>query len=125
MKINEAKQTEVVRHIQETFSNYEKQTQNRRDRMTRIYKSVSTFDNQRLQPRETTFKVNKAHEIENRILPRIMSKQPKPIVSYCNDDYLDNPNIDINELTDAVEDRLEDIYEKQDMIESLRHRARA
>ncbi len=125
MKINQAKQTEVVRHIQDTFSNYETQTQVRRDRMTRIYKSVSTFDNQRLQPRETTFKVNKAHEIENRILPRIMSKQPKPIVSYCNDDYLENPNIDINELTDAVEDRLENIYEKQDMIESLRHRARA
>ncbi|MFK5281873.1 hypothetical protein ACI3PL_20185, partial [Lacticaseibacillus paracasei] len=92
-KINQAKQSEVVRHIQDTFSNYETQSQQRRDRMTRIYKSVSTFDNQRLQPRETTFKVNKAHEIENRILPRIMSKQPKPIVSYCNDDYLSDPNI--------------------------------
>ena len=125
MKINQAKQSEVVRHIQDTFSNYETQSQQRRDRMTRIYKSVSTFDNQRLQPRETTFKVNKAHEIENRILPRIMSKQPKPIVSYCNDDYLSDPSININELTDAVEDRLESIYEKQDMIESLRHRARA
>ena len=125
MKINESKQTDIVKHVQETFSNYEKQTQNRRERMTRIYKSISTFDNQRLQQRETNFKINKAHEIENRILPRIMSKQPKPIVSYCNDDYLDNPNIDINELTDAVEDRLENIYEKQDMIESLRHRAKA
>ena len=54
-----------------------------------------------------------------------MSKQPKPIVSYCNDDYLSDPSININELTDAIEDRLENIYEKQDMIESLRHRARA
>ena len=125
MKINESKQTDIVKHVQETFSNYEKQTQNRRERMTRIYKSISTFDNPRLQQRETNFKINKAHEIENRILPRIMSKQPKPIVSYCNDDYLENPNIDINELTDAVEDRLENIYEKQDMIESLRHRAKA
>ncbi len=125
MKINQAKQTEVVRHIQDTFSNYETQTQIRRDRMTRIYKSISTFDNPKLQPRETNFKINKAHEIENRIVPRIMSKQPKPIVTYCKDDYLENPNIDINELTDAVEDRLENIYEKQDMIESLRHRAKA
>lgn len=125
MKINEVKQTEIVKHVQETFSNYEKQTQTRRDRMTRIYKSISTFDNIKLQQRETNFKINKAHEIENRILPRIMSKQPKPIVTYCNDDYLENPEIDINELTDAVEDRLENIYEKQDMIESLRHRAKA
>jgi len=125
MRINETKQSEVVRHIQDTFSNYETQSKQWRDRMTRIYKSISTFDNQKLQPRETTFKVNKAHEIENRILPRIMSKQPKPIVSYCNDDYLSDPSININELTDAIEDRLENIYEKQDMIESLRHRARA
>ena len=70
MRINETKQSEVVRHIQDTFSNYETQSQQRRDRMTRIYKSISTFDNQKLQPRETTFKVNKAHEIENRILPK-------------------------------------------------------
>lgn len=125
MKINTAKQTEIVLHVQETFKNYETQSQQRRARMEKIYKSVSNFYEVKTQPRETNFKINKTHEIENRIVPRIMSKQPKPIVTYCKDDYLENPELDINELTDAIEDRLESIYEKQDMIESLRHRARA
>ena len=39
MRINETKQSEVVRHIQDTFSNYETQSKQWRDRMTRIYKN--------------------------------------------------------------------------------------
>lgn len=124
MNINSSKQSEIVLHVQETFKNYEQQSLQRRDRMQRIYKWVTTFSEPKGQAWETTFKINKAHEIENRIVPRIMSKQPKPIVTYCQDDYLENPEIDVNELTDAIEDRLENIYEKQDMIESLRLRAR-
>jgi len=53
-----------------------------------------------------------------------MSKNPKPIVTYQKDDYITNPDLDVSEITDAVEDRLEEIYCKQDMIESLRLRAK-
>ena len=46
MRINETKQSEVVKTYSRYFSNYETQSKQWRDRMTRIYKSISTFDNQ-------------------------------------------------------------------------------
>lgn len=125
LRLTQQQQQEVIRHIQDVFTNYEEQTSEWRERMTAIYKWVTTFKEPKLQPRETGFKVNKMHEYENRMLPRIMSKQPKPIVSYSTDDYIDNQDIKIDDLTSAVEARLEEIYEKQDMIESLRLRAKA
>lgn len=123
LKLTQEQQNKIVLHVRETFSDYETKSQNWRDRMTRIYKWVTTFRTL-WQSRETGFKVNKLHEIENRILPRIMSKNPKPIVTYQKDDYITNPDLDVSEITDAVEDRLEEIYCKQDMIESLRLRAK-
>ncbi len=123
-KLSEAKQSEIVLQVLNTFSYYKDQTTKRKERMTNIYQWVSTFVDVKTQDWQTVFKVNKMHEIENRIVPRIMSKQPKPIVNYKSDDYIENAEIDISELTKSVEDRLCEIYKKQDMIESLRLRAR-
>ena len=89
--------------------------------MERIYKGVSSFTGVRndKKPWETTFKVNKAHEIENKVLPRIISRSPKWIVGYKSEEILDEA-IDTQAMSDAIRDYLHDIFEKQDMREMLR-----
>lgn len=124
LKLEQSKQNEIITHIAETFDFYKTNTAVWRDRMTAIYKWVSTFTSPKAQPWETNFKINKMHEYENRIVPRIMSKQPEPIVSYIREDMIENEDLDVWQLTEAVEDKLSSIYKKQDMIESLKLRAR-
>jgi len=119
LNLSPEKQQEIVLHVRETFSDYEQQTSQRRARMSKIYQSVSTFYTKKKNNRDTSFKINKTHEIENRILPRIMSKNPKPIVSYKSDEVLDWEK-DYNQMALAIQDRLEDLFCKQDMSETLR-----
>jgi hypothetical protein len=91
LKLTIEQQARVIDHIRETFTNYEDSMASYRERMERIYKGVSSFlgvRNER-RPRETTFKVNKAHEIENKVLPRIISRDPKWLVSYKASDMLE------------------------------------
>lgn len=121
IKLTQAQENEIVMHVSHTFTDYKQRSQTRRDRMTRIYDEVSSFKSYG-KDRETKFKVNKAHEIENRIVPRIMSKNPKPIVT--STDY-DKDEETTSEMALAVQDRISEIYCKQDMIESLRLRAKA
>ena len=121
LKLTQAQQNEIVMHVSNTFTDYKNRTQTRRDRMVRIYEEVSTFSS-KWKDWETKFKVNKVHEIENRIVPRIMSKNPKPIVT--STDY-ESDEEQTSERSLAVQDRISEIYCKQDMIESLRLRARA
>lgn len=92
--------------------------------MERIYKAVNSFETEAVEG-ETRFKVNKAHEIENKILPRIIANNPKPIVSYKADDYLEDEDMEqsIEDRTTrakAIQDRLHKTYQEQDMVESLK-----
>lgn len=123
LKLSDNKQADIIRHISETYIKYESQLLQRKSDMTEIYNGIRKFKEPRINPRDTTFKVNKLSEIENRILPRIMSKKPKPIVSYINPDLLD-VETDVAEMSKAVGGKLSEIFKKQDMIKSLRLLAR-
>lgn len=121
LKLTQEQQNEIVLHISNTFSDYKDRSQTRRERMVRIYKEVSTFRSIGME-RDTKFKINKVHEIENRIVPRIMSKNPKPIVTSAT---YEEDEEKTSEIALAVQDRISNIYCKQDMIESLRLWARS
>lgn len=123
LKLTDVKQSDVITHISETYIKYESQLLQRKSDMTEIYNGIRKFKEPRINPRDTTFKVNKLSEIENRILPRIMSKKPKPIVSYINPDLVDS-EVDVDEMSKAVGSKLSEIFKKQDMIKSLRLLAR-
>ena len=85
MKLSRQQQNDIIKHISECFRDYDQQSLTWRGRMERIYKAVNSFEAEAVEG-ETRFKVNKAHEIENKILTRIIAKNPKPIVSYKADD---------------------------------------
>lgn len=100
MKISQQKQYEVIRYVMDTFDNYEKQMTVYRERMMRIYRETSTFSALRVNPWDTTFKVNKPFEIINKKLPKIYSsaRTVKRLVSYKSDDHIDETNKEIQGL---------------------------
>ncbi len=126
MRINEKQQNEATLFIRDLFDDYKNNSQSWRNRMERIYKSVTSFQMPEVAW-STDFKVNKGHEIENKILPRIIARNPKPIVSFKSDEYADSPEEEIatkkeeyNKRANAVQDKLQAQFEKQDMVEVLR-----
>lgn len=121
IKLSIAKQAEVVETIKSTFTEYEQNLAWYRERMERIYKAVSSFTGTKNQkkPWETTFKVNKAHEIENKVLPRVISRNPRWIVTYKSEDMLEQ-NANVDDMSDAIRDYLSHIFQKQDIKEMLR-----
>lgn len=121
MKLSPDQQNKLVLHIRDLFSDYDNQTKQWRDRMLKIYKSATSFVWE-WQNGDTNFKVNKAHEIENKILPRIVARSPKPIVSFKSDEYLVNEweIEEYNKRANAVQDKLQRQFEKQDIKQTLR-----
>lgn len=78
-------QVEAVKYISDTFDIYKDLMSERMGQYLDIYKEYSTFTQPKQSDWDTTFKVNKAHEVVNKILPRLMSKSPKWLVSYKPD----------------------------------------
>jgi len=56
-------------------------TKTHKDKLVDIYKEYSTFSTEKKNDWGTTFKVNKAHEVIEKVLPRFIGKSPKWIVS--------------------------------------------
>jgi hypothetical protein len=81
VRVNDVDQTKAVKYVASTFEQYKTLLSDYHKRSLDIYKEYSCFTQPKLADWKTTFKVNKAHEVVNKILPRIMSKNPKWIVS--------------------------------------------
>jgi len=80
-KLSLSKQEEIIKYIDQCTTEYSSLLANFHERLLDIYKEVNTFSQPKANPRDTTFKVNKAHEIVNKVLPRIISRNPKWLVS--------------------------------------------
>ena len=80
-------QDSAIRHVKEFFDNSVRLSSDYRNRMLDIYEELSTFKLPKTSEWSTQFKVNKAHEIVNKILPRIVSRNPKWIVSLRTDEF--------------------------------------
>lgn len=89
IKINKQEQIEAVKFVRDTSLLYNDLLKERKDTWLDIYKAITRFKEDRKADWQTTFKVNKAHEIVNKILPRIMAKNPKWIVSTRTDEFFD------------------------------------
>jgi hypothetical protein len=83
--ITELQQQQAIQHITTTFDNYKELLSNYHKRLLDIYKEKSSFVYPKKADWSTTFKVNKMHEVSNKVTPRIVSKDPKWIVSFKPD----------------------------------------
>lgn len=78
-------QQKAVMMVSNTFEQYQELLQPYHNRMLAIYKELNTFTYPKKADWSTTFKVNKMHEVSNKILPRIVSRNPKWLVSFKPD----------------------------------------
>lgn len=88
MKIpSQENQDKAIRVVAEFFNNSKKLSSDYRERMLDVYDELSTFKQKKVTDWSTEFKVNKAYEVVNKILPRIVAKNPKWIVSLRTDEF--------------------------------------
>lgn len=80
-------QLKALNKIKRTFDDFDNLTKDYRARMLRIYDAWYSFVEARTQEWSTTFKVNKAHEIVEKILPRIIAKDPRWLVTPRSNDF--------------------------------------
>ncbi len=117
-------QQKAVMMVSNTFEQYQELLQPYHNRMLAIYKELNTFTYPKKADWSTTFKVNKMHEVSNKILPRIVSRNPKWLVSFKPDMVNELENwADISKLdmqSRAVQDLLSTIFSKYNLSESTR-----
>jgi len=117
-------QQKAVMMVSNTFEQYQELLQPYHNRMLAIYKELNTFTYPKKADWSTTFKVNKMHEVSNKILPRIVSRNPKWLVSFKPDLVNELENwADISKLdmqSRAVQDLLSTIFSKYNLSESTR-----
>ena len=92
-KISKAQQLDVAVYVKETFENYKELNQERRGQLYEIYKEYRSFTQEKQADWSSTFKVNKAHEIVNKILPRIIAKNPRWLVNLRTDEFRDEDKL--------------------------------
>ena len=125
IKINatQEQQNKAILYINNTFKQYKDIMQPYQDRMLDIYTELSSFKEKKLNDWSTSFKVNKAHEISNKISPRIISKDPKWIVNYKPDfvgeQLVKDTKVD-EQIPLAIQDLLSSIFAKQNLNEVTR-----
>lgn len=106
------------------FKEYESQLDGFFARMTRIYEETSTFQSKQYKKRHTKFKINYAFNVENKTLPRLVANSPVRRISYKDPEWLVNPDIDTDEITEALEDYLHDMFTQENLATTLRLRAK-
>lgn len=122
VRVDLAKQAQLAMMISDTYKNYKELLQPYHERLLDVYKELNTFKYPKKADWSTTFKVNKLHEVSNKILPRIVSRSPKWIVSVKPDLITTKPQ-DIESLSKqahAVQDLLHTIYDKYNLSEVVR-----
>ena len=85
IKPSQEKQAKAVMLVANTYEQYSDLLQPYHNRMLAIYKELNSFQYPKKADWSTTFKVNKMHEVSNKILPRIVSRNPKWLVSFKPD----------------------------------------
>jgi len=123
-------QASAILFVKQNYEMYRELTEARRNRMLNIYQEYTTFVQPRRAAWQTQFKVNKAHEVVNKILPRIISKNPKWIVSTKVDEFRGDKLLSneerlermeqLNLYSTVIRDYLTHIFDRYNLIEPIR-----
>lgn len=100
---------------------YKELTQQRRRELTDVYKAFSTFVEPQEEDWSASFRVNKAHEIIEKTLPRIVAKNPKWLVSVKSEGaFPDELKEEADQYALFIQDYLTYIWDEYDLIEPAR-----
>lgn len=59
LSLTPTQQARIVNHVRDVATDYEQQMTAWKERMTKVYKNIATFEADKQNPRDSTFKVNK------------------------------------------------------------------
>mgnify|MGYP006959990869 FL=1 len=127
---------DMVRHVKDTFDDYNMDLKNYHASRMEIYKEVNKTEEDSQNDWDTKFHVNKLAQTENKVTPKIMAKNPRFIVSFKTDiESEEDKSLPIEqkqakmkgkeELPQAIQDYLNTIYEKQEMRKKIKLFAKA
>jgi len=127
---------DMVRHVKDTFDDYNMDLKNYHASRMEIYKEVNKTEEDSQNDWDTKFHVNKLAQTENKVTPKIMAKNPRFIVTFKTDiESEDDKSLPIEEkqakmkgkeeLPQAIQDYLNTIYEKQEMRKKIKLFAKA
>lgn len=132
IKLTPEQQWNIISYIKDSIdSNYTPNSTSYRELMTRVYEALSTFEMPDTWDVLTRFKVNKAHEIVNKVVPRVFAKSPKFQVSTRTDAFYEwdeklewearwEALVRNQKMVQAVQDYLTVLFEDEDLQESLK-----
>lgn len=129
--ITKNQQLDLAVYIKETFDNYKELNQERRGELYEIYKEYRSFKQEKQADWSSTFKINKAHETVNKILPRIIAKNPRWLVNLRTDEFRDEDKLltweekvermkQLQEMSNGVQDYLTYIFDRYNLKEPVR-----
>jgi hypothetical protein len=98
MNIDETQQVKLLNHIQECFNSSERMTKERRNQLFDVYEAVANFKEPRQNNWSSSFKINKAFQIVNEVVPDLTAKNPRWIVSAKNFQKFDFPETPIDPM---------------------------
>lgn len=88
--LDTSQQLDIVQFIKETFTNYEKLNSEHRITLWDIYQEYRNFKQPKKNPWSSSFKINYAHTVVNKTLPRLIAKNPRWLVTTQKDHLDDN-----------------------------------
>lgn len=117
-KPNQRVQEKAVLQVRDFVLESEKLSLQQKEKLFNVYKGWKSFKEDKSTDWSTTFKVNKAHQVVETIVPRMTAKNPRWIVT----------GRDVNANTDhalAIQDYLTYVFEEYNLIEPIRHWAKS
>ena len=125
-KLTSSERYDLVKYVKETFDSYAKDLKIYQDNLMEIYKEINKTQETATNEWDTRFHVNKMREIENKVTPKIMAKNPRFIVSWRTDAWEEGDETlaqdkreekikSKRDLPLALQDYLSQMFEKQEM----------
>ena len=132
IKLTKNEESEVLKFLTETLNSYESQTEEWKEQNLEIYEALSTFTEPNTWDNFPRFKENLMHIILRQVVPRIIAKSPKPIVSVRTDSFFEwddkaegEDRVAVLErnakFAKAMQDYLNVVFEQENFRERLKY----
>ena len=129
-------QLEIINDARQVYDYYDDQSTVHRERMVKVYKNYTDFYGKKQKGYSTPpFRVNKSHEVVEKILPRLIAKDPRWIVTPRIDNFVGNSQLPadqrmaeqekISEWSSVVSDYLAFTFDEYNLREKMRLWAKA
>lgn len=106
-------QQKAVLHVRDFMTDSKRLSATHKEKLFDIYSEWKSFSEKKTSDWSTTFKINKAHQVVETVLPRLTAKDPRWIVSPRIPDA--NP-----EYANAIQDYLTYLFDEYNLIEPIR-----